>query len=94
MKYIDTIRLQLRAAKYVHVRRGIGWFLGTVLPATLLLVLLYHLHDVIVEELTPVHLGLRMAVGLVVYSIPLVVVYRKVFLPAIRKAQEEIWEKT
>lgn len=89
MNYRQQIDLQRRVAKYVDPKRMIWWFLAVIVPIALALGILIHLHNQMVEVVTPACLLLRGCVALAAFAAGGTIIWGKVFAPAIRKAREE-----
>jgi hypothetical protein len=89
MSFKQAIELNQRVAKYIDRRRFFGWFVGLAVPVTVAMSLFIAWHNDLVGPPQPRHLMLRLAVGSIAYGMIVIIVYWKVFRPAMRKALEE-----
>lgn len=78
-----------RVGRRVKLRHALTWFFGINVPVAIGLGLLFQWHEELVGESTPMHLLLRGLGALAAFGIGQVVIFRKVFRPAIRAEADE-----
>jgi len=80
---------QRRAVGHINSHQFFAWFLGLAIPFTLALGAFIGWHNTVVNPVQPSHLLMRAVIGAAGYSAIVVIIYVKVFRPAILKAQRE-----
>jgi len=89
MRDKNPFRFYQRVGDHIGPKRFFGWALGVNAPIALALVVFTRWHISVVETPQPVHDCIRAVVGLVAFGIGMLVVWWKIFRPAIQAVEKE-----
>jgi CBS domain containing-hemolysin-like protein len=88
MKQQDPFDYWRRVGLHVNPLRSFAWFFGINLPIVIMLGAFMHWHNGIAGEPSPLRLLMLMAIAVVAFSAGMIVMWYKVFKPAIQAERE------